>query len=261
MKIVYKFFSIFQGNRYETPQKLYEGLKAEENGAINILMEKITNHVLTNARNNNLSEEQIKDIILTAVMKHIECIRSGEYTFDGGCPSRFAKEIANNYIRHTWRKSKLVSFEDAEPISDPAQPNASKTEEEDKLFSLNNGFKIESIDEREIYENREIIQKALSKLNPAERNLILQKYSEGYSDEELLGAAYNTEQTRILRKVRQRARYQFQYWWLYYMDLLAPTDAPQFKRTAQSREIVAQAYLEQQKKKCLINQRDPSQSK
>jgi DNA-directed RNA polymerase specialized sigma24 family protein len=177
---------IFYKRRYETPETLYEGLRNEEDAAVQKLIDLIAPHAMKLGRINHLTDNQIDEVVLKSVMRHLECLREGSYVYqESSCPSVFTRGILHNRIRDFWRKPRAT-----EALDKAAQVTVSDASSQ--------------------LEAQDLLSRGLALLTEAEQLLLLHTYQAGYKDGELLLLdTVNQSNAPALRTARKRARQRF----------------------------------------------------
>lgn len=150
---------------YPDPESLFGGLVLEAPGAIRCLSSKIAGSIYKIGRMNQLSDDDIEELLCDCITLLIEKIRAGKYQFQGYAPASYAIEIAKNKARNFRRHNNRHISNELAPMDDLADTF------ENHLSSL---------------EQTELLEKLLQQIGEKCRNLIRLKYLDEIKDKDAI---------------------------------------------------------------------------
>jgi DNA-directed RNA polymerase specialized sigma24 family protein len=169
-------------DKFLNQESLFNALNREEDEAIRCLYARISGSVFKIGKSQQLTDDDIEELICDCITLCIQKIRDGKYVFQGYDPATFVIEIAKNKARN-FRRS-VLRFETAD-IEQMVEPT-----EESEMTSR---------DETELLEN------LLAKLDLNCQKLIRLKYLEELHDKEVIVKKL-TQYTTIDSLKNQRAK-------------------------------------------------------
>ena len=151
--------------RYDTPERLFAGLKALDSGAILCVQLKVLPMTRKFVRRYGLSMDQADEIINKGTLIFLQKIEQGTYQFQGHAPSSYLIEIIRNLCLMATR-SKKTPLETIDSQLDRADPDL------------------------ELFEKRrdatELVRQLLERIGPPCEQVIRLHHIDGYSDEEIV---------------------------------------------------------------------------
>lgn len=151
--------------RFDTPERLFNGLRGLDNAAILCLQIRALPSVKKMAAGYGLPQEKVDEILHSSTLVFLQKIESGGYQFQGNAPTTYFIEIAKRQALMATRSLKKTT-QPLENLSDPPDPDAA--------------------DLLRRQEAAEIVGLLLDQLGQPCAEVIRLHHIDGYSDEEVV---------------------------------------------------------------------------